>query len=86
MTGGGVAQTAAALYQAVRGLDCVRIDEMHSYGENYKGTYVASGEDAVMVDYNGGMDFSFTYLGTGRMSIYVHLNGSRLECEIYEEK
>lgn len=85
VTGGGVAQAAAAVYMAVRELDCVQITELSSYGSAYTGSYVESGEDAVLVDYNGGVDFSFSYLGNGKMSVYIYMNGNRLVCEVYEE-
>lgn len=85
VTGGGVAQAAAAVYMAVRELDCVEITEMQVYGGSYAGSYVSSGEDAVLVDYAGDVDFAFTYLGKDELSVYVYLNGNRLVCEIYED-
>lgn len=84
VTGGGVAQAAAAVYLAVNGLDCVEITEMSVYGDSYTGSYVAGGEDAVLVDYNGGVDFSFVYQGAGELSVHVYMNGNRLVCEVYE--
>lgn len=84
VTGGGVAQAAAAVYLAARELDCVQITEMKSYGADYAGDYVKKAEDAVMVDYGADVDFSFVYLGEGEMSVWVYMNGNRLVCEICE--
>lgn len=85
VTGGGAAQTAAAVYLAVKDLDCVEILEKHAYGEKYTGGYVEDGEDAVLVDYQGDVDFSFSYNGSGKLNIHVYLNGNRLVCEIFED-
>ena len=84
-TGGGVAQTAAAIDQAVSGLESVQMLERQTYGADYAGSYVEDGDDAVLVDYHGGIDFSFVYQGKGEMSVWVYMNGNRLICEIYEK-
>ena len=85
VTGGGVAQAASAVYLAVKELDCVELLEKQAYGSSYAGSYVQSGEDAVLVDYAGDIDFSFRYCGEGELSVYVYMNGNRLVCEMYEE-
>jgi len=85
VTGGGVAQAAAAVYMAARDLNCIEILEKQAYGGSYTGSYVASGEDAVLVDYAGNIDFSFKYLGKGELGISVYMNGNLLVCEIFEE-
>ena len=80
-----MAQAAAAVYLAVRDLDCIEITEMKAYGESYVGEYVEKGEDAVLVDYTGNVDFSFDYLGKGELEVRLYLNGNRLVCEVYEK-
>lgn len=85
VTGGGVAQVAAAVYMAVRDLETIEIMELQTYGSSYVGSYVEHGEDAVLVDYAGDIDFSFAYLGDGEMSVYVYMDGGQLVCEVYED-
>ena len=70
---------------AVKDMDCVEILEKRAYGDSYTGGYVEDGEDAVLVDYNGGIDFSFAYRGDGMLTICVYLEGEQLVCEVYEE-
>lgn len=85
VTGGGVAQVAAAVYMAVRDIETVEVEELQAYGSSYAGSYVERGEDAVLVDYSGDIDFSFSYLGDGEMSVYVYMDGEELVCEVYED-
>ena len=58
--GGGVARCASALYLA---LDAVRADVeylgLQSYGSDFAQDYVDDPADAIAVDYNSGLDFSF---------------------------
>ena len=82
--GGGVAQVAATVYLAVRDMDNVEITEMRAYGDSYSGSYVENGEDAVLVDYTGGIDFSFEYQGEDELTIYLYIEEDQLICEIYE--
>ena len=85
VVGGGVAQAASAVYMAVRDLEAVEIVEKQAYGNAYAGTYVDNGEDAVLVDYNGNIDFSFVYRGDAEMGIYIYMDREFLVCDIYEE-
>ncbi len=83
--GGGTAQVASALYLAVRDLEDVQIVEKHSYGKQFTGDYVADGEDAVLVDYANGLDFSFIYWGEEPITIYTYMTDMGLICEVYRE-
>ena len=82
VTGGGVAQTASALYLALKKLDAgVNIDELHTYGSRYNQSYVSSGSDAVMVDYSSGSDFVFTNFNDD-MHIQMWMTDSYLYCTL----
>lgn len=82
--GGGVAQTASTIYLAIRDLDCVRITEKHTYGQKYNQNYVASSDEAILLDY-GDDDFRFQYVGQGAsLSVVLYQTGNLLYCEIYE--
>jgi len=83
--GGGVAQVASTIYLAVKDLECVAVTPVKTYGEKFVDGYVADPEDAVVTDYNAGTDFSFTYWGTGTLTVMVYQDGDRLVCEIYED-
>jgi len=85
VVGGGVAQVAATVYLAVREMESIEILEMKAYGERFDGYYVENGEDAVLVDYNGGIDFTFANSGDRPMSVFVYAEDERLICEVYEE-
>ena len=58
--GGGSGQVAATIYLAVKDMKGIRIDELSTYGERYDGSYVETGDDAVVVDWKSGTDFAFT--------------------------
>ena len=82
VTGGGVAQTASALYLALKKLDeGVNIDELHTYGSRYNQHYVSSGSDAVMVDYSTGSDFVFTNFNDD-MHIQMWMTDNYLYCTL----
>ncbi len=83
--GGGTAQVASAVYLAVRDLEDVQIVEKHSYGRQFTGDYVEDGEDAVLVDYANGLDFSFIYWGEEPITIYTYMTDLGLICEVYKE-
>ena len=85
VTGGGVAQAAATVYLAVRDMGNVQIIEKQAYGNKFTGDYVEDGEDAVLVDYGGNIDFSFAYLGDEQLTIYIYIEEGRLICEVYED-
>jgi len=85
VSGGGVAQVASALYLALQDVENVQIVEKHAYGDLFTGSYVDSGEDAVLVDYTNGLDFSFVYWGSGQLTIYAYTLEDWLVCEIYQE-
>ena len=63
VTGGGVAQAATTLYLALRQLNGIEFTEVKTYGSKFTQNYVASGSDAILVDYSSGIDFSFINYG-----------------------
>ena len=84
--GGGTAQTASTIYLAIRDLDCVRVTEKHTYGAKYNQSYVASSDDAILLDY-GDDDFRFQYVGSGTsLTIVLYQSGNLLFCEVYEAR
>lgn len=58
--GGGVAQVASTLYLALSegGMD-VEYTNFQTYGSSFVGDYVADPADAILVDFNADIDFSF---------------------------
>ncbi len=61
VTGGGVAQAASTLYLALGASgDTVKIDPVKTYGSRFADNYVDNPEDAVVTDYDAGIDLSFT--------------------------
>lgn len=84
VVGGGVAQVASAVYMSVKELDYIGLIEKKSYGERYSGDYVEDPEDAVLVDYNNRIDFSFVNNGTDTVAVYTYIIEDYLICEIYE--
>ncbi|MBQ8952559.1 MAG: VanW family protein [Clostridia bacterium] len=84
VTGGGVAQVASTIYLAAKQLDSVTIDPVRTYGDRFTGGYVADSADAVVTDYNAGIDFSFTYYGAGTLVISLYDSDGTLWCCLYE--
>lgn len=84
VVGGGVAQVASVVWLAVKEMEGVSIIEKSTYGNNYNQSYVYSASDAILTDYSAGIDFSFEYLGTGTLAIYVYIDGDALFCDVYE--
>ena len=81
--GGGVAQVASVIWLAVRNAEDISIVEKSTYGRKYNQDYVENAQDAILVDYTAGTDFSFQYTGEGSITIYTYLSGDNLVCEIY---
>lgn len=81
--GGGVAQVASAIWLAVKNMDGVAIVEKSTYGSRYNQSYVSSSNDAILIDYAGGTDFSFRNTGDGALMISTYIEGDMLRCEIY---
>lgn len=70
--GGGVGQVAATLYMALKQLDGISFTSLKTYGKTYTGSYVASGDEAVVVDYNNHVDLSFVnYEGDLHIEMWV---------------
>lgn len=86
VTGGGVGQVAAALWLAVKNLPEVSIVEKSTYGQRYNQSYVESSADAILIDYNAGVDFAFRYTGSGSLTLYTGLEDGTLYCEVYQNE
>lgn len=82
--GGGVAQAASTLYLALMNLPegCVTFDELSFYGDLYAGSYVESGEEAVLVDFTNEIDFAFTSNTPGQMVIEMWVSEGWLYCSV----
>ncbi|MDL2206091.1 VanW family protein [Eubacteriales bacterium OttesenSCG-928-N13] len=84
VTGGGVAQVASCIYLAIKNLDVVDITHKSTYGSKYTQDYVSHSRDAILVDYNEDIDFSFRYQGEGTLSIYTFISHGEIVCDIHE--
>lgn len=84
MYGGGSGQVAAALYLAVKDIRGIYFDELHTYGRRYTGSYVDSGDDAVVVDWKEGTDFAFTNNTGMNLIIYVWIDDDELRVSVDE--
>lgn len=82
VTGGGVAQAASTLYLAlmeVRG--DVRIDPVRTYGSRFVDHYVNESSQAIVTDYDAGIDLSFTNFAD-EMTVEMWANDSYVYCSI----
>jgi vancomycin resistance protein YoaR len=79
--GGGVSQVAATLYLALKQMDGIEYLEKRTYGSSFTEDYVDSGSDAIVTDYNEGIDFSFQNNGDG-LNINISTTDSDIECEV----
>ena len=82
--GGGVAQVASTVYLAAKKVDSITLDYVRTYGDRFTGGYVSSSDDAIVTDYNAGIDFSFTYYGAGTLIVYVYEEDGLLICDLCE--
>lgn len=82
--GGGSGQVAATIYLAVKDMKGIRIDELSTYGERYDGSYVETGDDAVVVDWKSGTDFAFTNKTGSTITMYLWLDDGELRVSIEE--
>ena len=64
-------------------MDSVTVLEKTTY-TGYNQSYVAKASDAIAVDYQEGVDFSFRYDGYGTLSIYTYVSDDTLYCEVVE--
>lgn len=85
VTGGGVAQVASAVWLAVRNCEDIAIAEKSTYGSNYNQDYVSGSNDAILVDYKSGTDFSFRNTGDAPLTICTYISGGELICELYRD-
>lgn len=84
VVGGGVAQVASTVYLAAKKVDSITLDYVRTYGDRFTGGYVSSSDDAIVTDYNAGIDFSFTYYGAGTLIVYVYEEDGLLICDLCE--
>ncbi len=83
--GGGVGQVATTLYLALKKLKGISYVELQTYGDRFTGSYVASGNNAVVTDYANGRDFIFRNKA-GNMTIEMWTSRSYLYCQITVSK
>lgn len=82
VTGGGVAQAATTLYLALCQLDQeIEFTQRKTYGARFRDNYVADTDDAILVDYSSGVDFSFINWGDD-LTIEMWTTDSHLYCAI----
>ncbi|MBR1821967.1 MAG: VanW family protein [Clostridia bacterium] len=60
VTGGGVAQAASTLYLALLENGDVQLDPIKTYGSRFNDGYVDDPDQAIVTDYDAGIDLSFT--------------------------
>ena len=82
VTGGGVAQAATTLYLALCQLDQeIEFTERKTYGSRFQDNYVVNTDDAILVDYSSGVDFSFVNWGDD-LTIEMWITDSYLYCAV----
>ena len=79
--GGGVGQVATTLHLALEQIRGVEFDSLAFYGDRFAAGYVDSGDDAVLVDYANGVDFSF-YNYAQDMIIEIYTDGEYVYCSV----
>jgi vancomycin resistance protein YoaR len=80
--GGGVSQVAATLYLALKQMDGIKYLEKKSYGDNFTGSYVDDGADAIITDYGAGTDFRFRNDNSDGISISISTTDTDIECSL----
>lgn len=82
VTGGGVAQAATTLYLALCQLNQeIEFTEKKTYGSRFHDNYVSDENDAILVDYSSGTDFSFVNWGDD-LTIEMWTTDSYLYCAV----
>lgn len=82
VTGGGVAQAATTLYLALCQLNQeIEFTEKKTYGSRFQDNYVSNQNDAILVDYSSGTDFSFVNWGDD-LTIEMWTTDSYLYCSV----
>jgi len=82
VTGGGVAQAASTLYLALLQLNQeIEFTQRKTYGSRFRDSYVANADDAILVDYSSGVDFSFINWGDD-LTIEMWTTDSYLYCAL----
>ena len=80
--GGGVGQVASVVWLAIKQLSTVQLLEKRTYAERYNQSYVASAEDAILIDYTSNIDFRFRYVGNETITINTYVIDNNLVCNI----
>lgn len=76
--GGGVSIVASALWKLVQQRDDLVVVSKSTYGDDYNQSYVQNSSDAILVDYDSALDFSFRYIGDSSITIYATLSDTLL--------
>ena len=80
--GGGTERVATALYLALRGADSgIQYEDLSFYGDAFVGDYVSRGSQAVAVDGEAGLDFSFFNYATD-LSVQLYADEDYIYCLI----
>lgn len=80
--GGGAAQVASSLYLALKQMSGIAYLEKRVYGSQFAGDYVSSGSDAIITDYDEGIDFRFRNDSGEGLYISLWWTGSELGCSV----
>lgn len=81
--GGGVAQVATTLYQALKEMgDDVTYDERHTFASAFNAGYAEDGKDTALTDYSRGLDFKFTNQSADDLVISMWNGGGTLFCQL----
>lgn len=84
--GGGVAQAASTLYLALKQLGSdIEFTQLKTYGSKFSDDYVESGDEAILVDYSSGTDFSFINYGDD-LTIEMWTTDGALHCSLTTEE
>lgn len=83
VTGGGVAQAASTLYLALLKLgSAVELGPVKTYGSRFVDDYVDDPDDAIITDYDAGIDLTFTNLGPDALTVDMWLGEDALWCVV----
>ncbi len=82
VTGGGVAQAASTLYLALlQAGDDVKLDPVKTYGSRFTDHYVDDADQAVVTDYDAGIDLAFTCRASS-LTISMWMDESSVYCAL----
>lgn len=85
VVGGGTAQAATTLYLALKQIDYdILYKEKKTYDSRFSDGYVASGKDAILVDYAANTDFRFVN-NYGGFTINMWLSDGEVYCTLTDD-